>query len=108
MKKRDLTGYGDGCCVTVMVFGEPLIPAAATVTVAVRTLPVPFGPAVMMKLSGEVPLTGATASQLTPSLTVQLNEELVPQFVTKTEVVSPPTGASQLLFEIHNVAGIAG
>ena len=72
-------------------------------TVAVRVLPVWFVSAVMMILSGEVPLTGATASQLTPSLTVQLNDVSVAQFVTLIKVVSRAGVAPQLLGDIDSV-----
>ena len=92
-------------CVTVTVFGDPLISAAVTVTVAVRIAPVAFAVAVIVKLPGVVPLAGATVSQVTPSLTVQLNDVLLPQFVMETDGLAPPeSGAAQALGDTHNTA----
>ena len=90
------------------VFGDPLIPVAVTVTVAVRPAPVVFAVAVIAKLPGVFPLAGATVSQATPSLTVQPNDVLLPQFVTLTDGLVPPeSGAAQVLGDTHNIASDA-
>ena len=90
----------------MIVFGDPLIPVAVTVTVAVRVAPVVFAIAVIVKLPEVVPLAGATVNQSTLSLTVQLNDVLLPQFVTATDGLVPPvSGAAQALGETHNSGG---
>ena len=92
----------------MIVFGDPLIPAAVTVTVAVRVAPVVFAVAVITKLPGVFPLAGATVNQSTLSLTVQPKATLFPQLVTLTPGLAPPkSGAAQVLGDTHNTASDA-
>ena len=94
---------GFNAWVTAIFFGDPLIPVAVTVTVAVRPAPVVFAVAVIVKLPGVFPLAGATVNQSTLSLTVQLNDASFPQFVTVTDGLVPPvSGAAQALSDTQS------
>jgi hypothetical protein len=77
-----------------------------TVTIPDRVSPVLFSEALIVKLSGVVPLVFDRVNQVSPSLAVQLRGRSFPQFVTLICGLAPAVPeALQLVGSTHRVAG---